>query len=484
MPDVRATLREIFGIDVRALAVLRISIGAIILVDLALQVPYLQHWYTDEGILPRVLAGPVGYLFSFFMWSGDLLPVYVLTGLLAVFALTLMLGFLTPVSSTVTWFLLTAMQERNTDLLNGGDVLLRMLLFWCMFLPTGACLSLDSRRGFQAVGDGKRVVSVASAALLLQWVFLYAFNGVHKFGPEWNEIGNAIELSIMGEYGRSPFRDVLLGMPSLVRAMSFGIPWFEIFAPLLILLPFRNAAVRIALFSVFLAFQAGLGFALVIHLFPFISIAASLPLLPGAFWDRLAARFPVFAAPETARVPGGIPQLLSNAVVGVLLGYSLLANFHSVGWMNLDKTARGLARMVGVVQHWHLYAPSPPSWDPVWKLPGRLHDQSVVDLAAEAPAEHWEDVPAVLRTFRMRRYFDIRVRPPKPGHREEAIVAWLCHEWNAVHEADRELERVRLLFEKRVLMERYGDSADYLLVEHACPTHPVIQFGSPPAGDS
>ena len=46
-------LREIFGIDLRTLALFRVGLGALLLVDLALRARDLTAHYTDAGILPR-----------------------------------------------------------------------------------------------------------------------------------------------------------------------------------------------------------------------------------------------------------------------------------------------------------------------------------------------------------------------------------------------------------------------------------------------
>ena len=60
-------LRRLFGIDLRNLALFRIGLGAILLIDLAIRFQDLQAHYTDAGVLPRESASD--YYASTWRWS-------------------------------------------------------------------------------------------------------------------------------------------------------------------------------------------------------------------------------------------------------------------------------------------------------------------------------------------------------------------------------------------------------------------------------
>jgi hypothetical protein len=49
----RLRLKETLGVDLRSLALFRICLGSLILVDLVLRSVDLQAHYTDFGVLPR-----------------------------------------------------------------------------------------------------------------------------------------------------------------------------------------------------------------------------------------------------------------------------------------------------------------------------------------------------------------------------------------------------------------------------------------------
>jgi len=67
--------------------------------------------------------------------------------------------------------------------LNGGDTLLRLVLFWAMFAPMGARFSVDALR---TGGREGRILSVGTVGLLCQVVVMYAANVAMKHdGDVW-----------------------------------------------------------------------------------------------------------------------------------------------------------------------------------------------------------------------------------------------------------------------------------------------------------
>ena len=56
-----------FVLDLRALAILRIGVGLLILVDLAIRAPDLSIWLTDSGILSREKS----IAYSSLKWRGS-----------------------------------------------------------------------------------------------------------------------------------------------------------------------------------------------------------------------------------------------------------------------------------------------------------------------------------------------------------------------------------------------------------------------------
>src|SRR5205085_8870461 len=129
--------------------------------------------YTDAGVLPRsALLGQQGVL------EGWTLSVNVIDGGVAfqagVFvaaglaALAMLVGWYTRLATIVLWVLVVSIEWRNPLLGGGGEILLRLLLFWAMFLPLDAWWSVDRARRREAPQPAVRVLSVPTAALFLQ----------------------------------------------------------------------------------------------------------------------------------------------------------------------------------------------------------------------------------------------------------------------------------------------------------------------------
>lgn len=281
-------LRELARVDLRALAAMRIALGAILVLDLVNRARFLPAHYGDQGIVPPAsLAGsPEAWPFSLHLLSGAL-PWQALLFLLAgAFAVMLLLGWKTRVAAVASFLLLMSLHGANPYLLHGADAELRLLLFFAMFVPLGARWSLDARKH---APDGTDVASTGSAALLLQVGFLYLFAALQKTGAEWHD-GTAVWYALSAEhYGRA-FAAPLLAHPELLAALSSGILALQLASFPLLFSPWKRLVTRTLAASLLILMQLGFLVFLKLGFFPLISISALLPFLPPRFWNFLEAR--------------------------------------------------------------------------------------------------------------------------------------------------------------------------------------------------
>ncbi len=92
------TLRNLFAIDPRSLALFRIAIGLLLLADLLVRATDLTAMYTDDGMFPRAVIHhhfTSIWIWSFHFGSGTWAFQAVLFGIAAVLALALLVGFKT-----------------------------------------------------------------------------------------------------------------------------------------------------------------------------------------------------------------------------------------------------------------------------------------------------------------------------------------------------------------------------------------------------
>lgn len=295
---------RLFAIDTRALAAFRICLGLVLLVDTLHRCGDLVAFYSDTGVLPRADLHAL-FLLSDWHWSLHLLAgsargQAVFFGVAAIAAIAFTVGYRTRLATVVSWVLLASLHARNPLIVYGGDHLLRMLLFWSLFLPLAARWSLDARRRPRPTAPSGRALSAASAAILVQMLLLYLFSGLFKLNQAWSS-GVALQRVFESGMFSKSLAHTLLAFPGLLHAVSIAVPWIEIGLPLLLFSPLATQRVR--LLAVVALASMHLGFALTLEtgIFQWVAWSGLLLFVPGTVWDRLASIIPSRAlepAPE------------------------------------------------------------------------------------------------------------------------------------------------------------------------------------------
>ena len=283
---------RLFSIDLRSLAVFRMALGVLLLADLYVRVQDLSAHYTDWGALPRDVlvehfASPLHL--SLHLATGSTLGQAIIFLLAGIFALGLLVGFRTPVVTCLSWLLLLSVQARNPRVLHGSDTLLRMLLFWSMFVPLGARYSLDSlfrRSDTDRLPVPTSMSSVGTAALLLQICLMYWCAAASKSWEVWWYEASAVYYALSMDQFVTPVGRWLLGFPELMVPLSRATIGLEAVGPCLVFVPLFLPWLRLCLVGAFMSFHLGLALCLNIGAFPYVSMAAWLVFVPGLVWER------------------------------------------------------------------------------------------------------------------------------------------------------------------------------------------------------
>jgi len=103
-----ASFREIFGIDLRTLALFRAGLATLLLVDLALRARDLTAHYTDFGVMPRAVQSTNldPFAWSVHLVNGTAWFQAVLFCAAALFAVMLFAGYRTRLATVMSWALL------------------------------------------------------------------------------------------------------------------------------------------------------------------------------------------------------------------------------------------------------------------------------------------------------------------------------------------------------------------------------------------
>lgn len=493
-------LRATLGLDLRSLALLRILLGAMILVDLAVRAISLEAHYTDAGVLPRELLRRVyldahPYRFSFHMLSGDAGLQWALFVASAVFAVLLIIGRAYWLWLLLSWLLMCSVQNRNYMIETGGDYLLRLVCLWCLLLPIGAVWSAAKQ---QAPATARRVhhLSLATVGLFVQLSLVYWFSAIHKTHAQWRSEFSAVHYALHIDAYATPFgvwlrqfRGVTTALTHLVLGFEYAAPFFVYGLGLLSLLPGLErlarfqGPVRTATVFAFMGLHVGLGLGLALGTFPWFATLIWLGVLPSFFWEQLEvfarrrgwsrlssliSGQPNSAAVAQAPAPAATPTWvwpargLRHVVTGLaalMAVYVVLINLQNIkpryrrivrGQVALVPNAEPAIEAIRLDQHWGLFAPYPRTTDGFYVIHGKRADGSEVDLQRPDQRLTWERpeyVSSSYPNFRWRKYFrNIRRRGRSYELQRSALLTYHCNRYNRTHSGAERLETLDLVF--------------------------------------
>ncbi|UOR06018.1 hypothetical protein MUN82_02690 [Hymenobacter aerilatus] len=441
MNRVLAVLRQPFVLDVRALALLRVAVAAVVLVDLAVRATDLEAHYSNMGVLPLHVLYEHNwnpYELSIHTSSGLWQVQAVLFLLAASAAIALLLGYRTRLMTIVSWVLLVSVQNRNPLISQGGDDLLRMLLFWGIFLPWGRVYSLDSRQ--QPPPTSLTTCSAATVAYVVQLALVYWCTALLKSGVEWTQTGTALYYALSLDQILLPGGRLLYPYPELMRGLTFATYYMELLLPFVLFIPWRVAWWRGLFIGTLVLFHLGISLTLFVGLFFLINWASLPGLLPPAAMDwlerklvprarRLGTRLtqwrtgwqwpaPTWRSPVRVHLTAHIehaPQSVKllravrNTVVGVLLVYICWWNFDTVTSTRLAmrEQFRWLGYLFRIDQHWGMFAPAVFKDDGWYILEGTTAEGRKIDLNRSGAPLTYAKPAAVVSLFpndRWRKY--------------------------------------------------------------------------------
>ncbi len=280
--------KEWFSLDYRSLALMRMGVGLVLLLDLAQRSEDLVAHYTDKGLIPRselLRLWDNEWWISIHMISGLWEVQAVLFIVAGIFALMLLFGYRTRFAMVASWFMLVSLHVRNPIVLQGGDVIFRSILFWMMFLPLNRVWSLDRLFNRVARPLEKTVLSGATIAYIVQICLVYFFTGILKTGDAWQIDGTAVYYTMYVDQLVTPIGVLLRQFPALMHGLTFFVLYLETYGSLLFFSPVATGFMRSLGVLLFACMQIGFNSTLRLGLFGAIMIVTTLGLLSSGFWD-------------------------------------------------------------------------------------------------------------------------------------------------------------------------------------------------------
>jgi hypothetical protein len=515
-----AYLVDRFAIDTRTLALFRILAGLIIIGDILARSGRFSFFYTEDGVVPQWLAEErtADHAFSLLFLTTSswlILGIFILHALVAA---QLIIGYRTTIATILSFVFVISFDHANPFITSYADVLFRLLMFWAMFLPLGERWSVDAV--LRGEPPRPKIVNLASAAILLQMIYMYVANGLQKSTSDFWTSGVATPL-IFGLDDMTYFlADLLRRFPTMLE--YGGLTWYYMLLSswLLLILPAR---LRMLFTFAFIIAHASFIMTVRIGGFGYVAIAGVTLFLPAVFWEDLsraakhlnldraslkarvekirvrlvsiAQRFP--RLPDTRLVPDYVRDgihttLVTAAIIAVLIVPPLsVANEHGytdVDFEGLEQSMSTYTRAINVRQPpWTVFAPVPRTTDRYYVFPALAADGTLYDayndreLTFERPHRHLQKQ---YRNYRERFYMNsVRRDGERSGAIPGVLAEYICRTW--YEERGIELTHVTMWsINERVTLETIRDPAgrertSTLFYEYGCGENEPMELERP-----
>ncbi len=481
----RQKLTDLFGIDPRTLALARIALAVVLIYDLVGRAPDLQLMYSDAGLYPIAdvakFWGPDTWRWSLHMMGGSAAFQGVMLAIAGLFALLLLVGWQTRLATIASWMLLVSLHTRVPSLVTGGDALILMMLFWGMFLPWGRRASVDAWRCGDR-GNPAPVVSVASAAILLQIAFMYLFTAFSKCNYLWFE-GKALASVFQNPLFTRPLAEWLANYPTLLGGLTHGTLVLELAGPPLMFCPWKTRTIRALVVGCFVALHIGIELTMHVVIFSEASLAALTLFTPSTFWSRawvqrIARRLPGHTVEERfTELPIRYPVAQRiGTVVGTLIclvAMAYVAIINPLAYFGSPETVRRIPFAVQVVrdvfcldQEWSMFS-CPATHNYRYVVLATLRNGTQVDLLRNRTFEE-VDRPEALSLYRpSARWVQIMIDLARPQSQifQISLIRYFAQQWNAQRAPQQQVEHVQLvvLYEKH-LRDPTGPGVDKMVL--------------------
>ena len=420
-------LKRVFELDLRSLAVTRVSLGFLSVIDCLFRLQDLEAHYTDFGVMPLnslyslyTPRGPCLHCFSSsFGW------LYLIFGLHILTAILFMVGWKTKASNFFLWLFTISLHFRNPLIIDGGDVLLRCFLLWMFFLPTAEYYSIDAKH--------KKVTATQTTwwlnpMLALQLFMLYFTSALLKTGADWWPLGTAAGYALSLEAFVTPFGKWMTQFPETLRFLTRAVYLVELWGPFLLLCWGR---LRLLGVFIFVCFHAGLGLCLDLALFPWFAYACLFALVPREFWE--------FVKKTKDREHYQIPNFQKAfSVLGLPFFCLAIAwNVYTYIQKPLNRIANDSAQWLHIDQYWGMFAPYPLKDSGWYEFGVRLWDgQYVYTFVDDKMESEWnQDKGRPENTYhyyvdqRWKKYL-VNLWDKSNAKYRPLLAAYLCRKWN------------------------------------------------------
>ena len=369
--------------DVAPVAVFRILFGLLLFNWFWQLFPNLTAFFTDAGILPRSdVAVSYPDRPSLLSLSGEWWVAAAIWAVSCVVALSLTAGWHTRLASLLSFVLVSSFSWRDPLILDGSDLVFRLVPLWLAFTPAGDRWSIDAlRRGDTPVSRGW---AFPVRILELQIAWIYLATGLEKLGGiDWVQ-GTAAYYALQLEHTFArPWAHAFAVDPTL----SHLITWYTLAVELaflpLAMIPRRRTRTVAALSAT--AMQLGILLLMNVGNFPLVMLAACVLFVPPE-WIHEAMRDTVGLAAAPS-VRGQRHRAATWLLVIAAAAAFVTAVPSEAEAIRPSGDLASLLRSLSIDQRWDMFSPNAARSDWWLLAPASLADGTRFDLLSDRGAD-------------------------------------------------------------------------------------------------
>jgi hypothetical protein len=440
---------------------MRIGIALIILSDLLIRGSDLSAHYTDAGLWPTNLIHNFGWKsgnWSLHELSGSYSWALTLFSLHFIFALFLLFGYKTKWATLLVWLLTISLHNRNLFVQQSGDDLLRLVLFWGLFLPWNTYYSLDSKKGTVALKPN----TLANLGYLCLIASVYFFTVCLKTSPEWRTDGSAIYYALSLEQIRLPLGDLLYQFPLLMKLLTWFVFYLELAIPILILWPDKKGNLRLIAFILLLLLHIGIGLTLYVGLFFIINIVTGIGLLPKSVMDKLERNLKLTKNKFPGRIKKITPlKYITNSICLFVIGISIIINLGSVKWFSyeLRKEIWYPVNVFRLDQFWGMFSPSILKKDGWFVYHGMDSIGRQWDLCRDNEYVDYKKQEHIVQMYKSDRWRKLAENMQNDNYTflRPQYCRYIIREWNKKH-PDKKMAILNFYYMEKIKLPNYKTS--------------------------
>ncbi len=431
----------------RALGLMRIGVALVVISDIIIRWQDLSAFFTDDGIWPTKLIHNFGWqkgYWCFHELSGGYGLATALFCIHLLFAIGLLLGYKTRLCTILVWIFTVSLHNRNMFILQSGDDLLRITLFWAMFMPWGNALSMDAKK----YSTKEYYTGLAAFGYLMLISSVYIFTVFLKNSSEWHGDASAVYYALSLDQLRLPLGDIIYKHPHLMQFLTKAVYTVEVIIPILLLFPTRNKWVKLAAFVLITCLHIGIGSTLYVGLFWIINITTALAILPPAFLDQFKFLC-ISNAQKVQRQIFSATKHVVNIFSAVIIALCLIMNLSYMPWFGyeLDKPIKVVINVLRLNQFWGMFSPHIMKEDGWLLHEGYTSEGKLWDLYYDLPYIYSEKPEHLVKNFksdRWRKLVENMQRIEYTFLRPRYCKYWL-KKWNKEH-PENQMESLDLIF--------------------------------------